>query len=84
MPAGNTSPQVQQVMIDFDKIEANLKKFEESYRAFLNFGGKYGGKTEEVHLVAVVCKRSDVVKGGVGEGDVTVPRVKRVWVDCGF
>lgn len=81
---GNASPQVQQVLVDFDKVEANLKKFEELYRQFQNYGGRFGDKAEEVHLVAVVCKRSDLVKGHMGSGDVSVPRVKRVWVDCGF
>jgi hypothetical protein len=75
--------EVQQVLIDFDKIESNLKKFEEMYRQFLRYGGRHGDEAEEVHLVAVVCKRSDVVRGKMGEGE-GVPRVKRVWVDCGF
>ena len=71
-------------MIDFDRVEGNLRKFEELYRQFLNYGGRFGDKAEEVHLVAVVCKRSDVMRGQVGEGDGSVPRVKKVWVDCGF
>jgi flagellar motility protein MotE (MotC chaperone) len=66
---GNSSRQVQQSLIDFDKVEDNLKKLEELYRQFLNYGGKFGDKAEEVHLVAVVCKRSDVVKGQMGVGD---------------
>ena len=79
-----TSPQVQQSLIDFDKVEDNLRKFEELYRQFLHYGGKHGDRAEEVHLMTVVCKKSDVVKGQMGEGDGSVPRVKKVWVDCGF
>jgi hypothetical protein len=48
--------EIQQVLIDFDKIEGNLKKFEEMYRQFLRYGGRHGDEAEEVHLVAVVCK----------------------------
>jgi hypothetical protein len=45
--------QLQQVLVDFDKLENNLRKFEVLYNGFLK---KEGGEGEEVHLVAVVCE----------------------------
>lgn len=45
-------------MVDFAKVEENLRRFEELYRQFLNYGGRFGEGAEEVHLVAVVCEFS--------------------------
>ena len=41
------------------------------------------GSSELVADSERLGKRSDVVRGKMGEGE-GVPRVKRVWVDCGF
>jgi hypothetical protein len=71
-------------LTDFKKVEENLRKFEDLYRQHLRYGGAYGETGEEVHLVAMVCKRSDVVRGGVKNGrGVPVKEVRRV-PDCGL
>lgn len=75
--------------IDFTKIEANLQKFEVLYNSFLEHGDEEtGGPAEEVLMVAMVCKRSEVLKGaglGIkkGESDEIVPKAekgKEEWV----
>lgn len=49
--------------VDFNKVKENLMKFEELYSKFLNQARDEFEKSEEVHLVAVVCKRSQVITG---------------------
>ncbi|KAK6580007.1 hypothetical protein PZA11_007715 [Diplocarpon coronariae] len=56
------------MVVDFERVERNLKKFEEVYRSFLSYGGAYGEKHEEVHLVAMVCRRSEVATGTLSSG----------------
>ncbi|RKF57986.1 hypothetical protein GcM3_184017 [Golovinomyces cichoracearum] len=48
--------------VDLSKIEENLKRFEDLYAQFLN-GEKESDPTEEVHLVAIVCKQSQFITG---------------------
>ncbi|RKF59674.1 hypothetical protein OnM2_058069 [Erysiphe neolycopersici] len=49
--------------VDFNRVKENLKRFEDLYMKFLNQEGDECEKKEEVHLVAVVCKRSQVISG---------------------
>ncbi|PVH76969.1 hypothetical protein DL98DRAFT_574009 [Cadophora sp. DSE1049] len=71
--------------IDFDKVEENLRGFEEFYRVFLQTptcANPSNTPRAEVHLLAMVCKRSEVVKGGMNlGGGESVPRVRVA--DCG-
>lgn len=65
-------------VIDFERVEENLRRFEEVYQLFLtstraSLAGIVCG--EEVHLVAMVCKRSEVVTGRLS-GSASVPRAK--------
>ncbi|KAL5323050.1 hypothetical protein ACEPPN_007578 [Leptodophora sp. 'Broadleaf-Isolate-01'] len=71
-----------EMVIDFDKISENLKGLEEVYQAFLQTPNPNGTPRTEIHLVAIVCKRSEVLKAvasssasssGGGDG---VPLVK--------
>ncbi len=76
-----------QKQIDFEKIEQTLKGFEELYNQYLRFGGWYGGEGDEVCLVAMVCKKSEVVQGimekgvGTGQGEKEVVPMRKV-PDC--
>jgi hypothetical protein len=89
-PNLNTDAGATQVQpINFTKIEANLQKFEVLYNSFLEHGDEEtGGPAEEVLMVAMVCKRSEVLKGaglGIkkGESDEVVPKAekgKEEWV----
>ncbi|KAK0113985.1 hypothetical protein ONS96_014832 [Cadophora gregata f. sp. sojae] len=60
--------------IDFEKVEEGLRGFEEVYKVFLQTSNTT--PRTEVHLLAMVCKRSEVVNGGLsvsgsgkGEGE---------------
>jgi hypothetical protein len=62
---------------------------------FLRYGGRHGDSQEEVHLVAILCKRSDVLSsnsntsskhnsknGGSGSGNESEKKGREK--DCGF
>ncbi|KAL2063928.1 hypothetical protein VTL71DRAFT_4422 [Oculimacula yallundae] len=48
---------------DFDQVSEDLKMFEDMYRAFLQTPTPTGRPRTEIHLLAMVCKRSEVVRG---------------------
>ncbi|KAG4420333.1 hypothetical protein IFR04_006539 [Cadophora malorum] len=74
------------IAIDFDSLFQNLKNFEAVYKAYLQTSTSTNiNETEEpcdeVHLLAMVCKRREVVRGGLSisgsSGSAgTLPRVK--------
>ncbi|SZE99615.1 unnamed protein product [Blumeria hordei] len=57
-------PELQQEL-DFERVEQNLKRFEDVYTQFLQCGRNEGEPIEEVHLMAMVCRRSGLVSGVV-------------------
>jgi hypothetical protein len=109
-PPGQATVDGEPKVIDFDRIEANLKAFEEFYRAWIQNGaeneqnptGKYStfslikladNKTE-VHLVAMVSKRGELVRSVKEGGKVVGKEVPEIvvsqpttrasasWTDC--
>ncbi|KAI0999731.1 hypothetical protein K3495_g8463 [Podosphaera aphanis] len=61
--------------VDFERIEQNLRRFGDLYTQFLKDGGDEGKPAEEVHLVAMVCKRSEMATNTLGAGAGT-PKLK--------
>ncbi|KAH8661596.1 hypothetical protein BGZ60DRAFT_89398 [Tricladium varicosporioides] len=73
--------------IDFDAILKNLERFEELYKTWVRSGNLNGEAVPgEVHLVAMVCKEGDVIRGVIDNGvkGAKLPKVKKSFCDCGF
>ncbi|KAF4626916.1 hypothetical protein G7Y89_g11241 [Cudoniella acicularis] len=77
---------VEENLIDFEKIQKNLERFEDLYRLWMKHGDGKGEVGTEVHLVAMVCKEGDVIRGVLDSGvkGRKLPVVKRIVCDCGF
>lgn len=73
---GSETIQVQVKVVDFDRVEENLRRFEELYNQFLRYGSSYGDEVEEVHLVAMLCYESKVDRRRLRVDDVNEEEVK--------